>query len=93
MFSPYVYVSNGWSFNLGYAFLFDPPTWSSSRGIVNVPFLIAEWLALAVFGVLASLFVRDKRQETTSNQSRLILRGSDSRDALRVVLRALGRAG
>lgn len=45
--------------NLGYGFIFSPPSGYTGDGEVNVSLLLAQWLAVAVCGSIAYLLFRE----------------------------------
>lgn len=60
----YLRLAKGTVINLGYGFIFTPPTWGSYpmtyTGIVNIELLLAEWFAVILIAGIFWWIVKDK---------------------------------
>ena len=63
LFPPFhIHRANGVIVNLGYAFLFAPPTaFGSAKGTVDVAVLFAQWLGIILVGGIVFFIQKDYR--------------------------------
>ncbi|TNC80214.1 MAG: hypothetical protein C9356_14905 [Oleiphilus sp.] len=60
LYPPFFIIANGSELNMGYAFLFDPPTRRSIVASVNIPLLCAQWFLVAFVSAGCSLLTKYK---------------------------------
>lgn len=60
--------SSGRAFNAGYGWIFDPPI--HGRASVNIPMLIAEWIAVLVIGGLVWIALGDTPKSSETGSTR-----------------------
>jgi len=58
LFPPFQIMIRGTEMNMGYGFLFDPPKRGTLNASVNVPVLIAQWVAAILVGVVSWFLVK-----------------------------------
>ncbi len=64
LFPPFVIELNGATFGLGWNFLFNAPKYGNSfRGVVNVPLLLAEWLAIVLMGAIGWFLAGQRKSD------------------------------
>ncbi len=63
VFPPFQIVLQGSTFNMGYGFIFSPPTWGdngSLKAFVNISMLLMEWIGAVILGSIAFYILKSK---------------------------------
>jgi hypothetical protein len=65
LFPPFhLRLENGAEFNMGYSFLFNPPSLSTNAfGTINIGTLLVQWVAVILIAGILLLAVRNRSQD------------------------------